>query len=258
MEQFKSDEEYYGDWEYTTNSQLGYVKKSPAYYWKMRNGGKLDTPALRFGALVHTLILEPEKFSELFFVFDPDKRPDKDKGMTAKANKEWKIALEKDCKEGKKYLMALKDYELALSLKRKLESYPEIKNILDNSEKEVAKTWIDFNTMSKCKGKADMIVSGGDMLVDIKTTGKDVADFKKSAYRYAYHRQAAFYMDGFGAKEFVFIVIETNSPHQVGIFRCGELFLEQGRQEYIELLEKRQRYCDTFEKANNHIINEEL
>jgi hypothetical protein len=65
-------------------------------------------------------------------------------------------------------------------------------------------------------------------------------------------------MDGFGAKEFVFIVIETNSPHQVGIFRCGELFLEQGRQEYIELLEKRQRYCDTFEKASNHIINEEL
>ena len=73
MDQFKSDEEYYGDWEYTTNSQLGYVKKSPAYYWKMRNGGKLDTPALRFGALVHTLILEPEKFSELFFVFDPSK-----------------------------------------------------------------------------------------------------------------------------------------------------------------------------------------
>ena len=63
MDQFKSDEEYYGDWEYTTNSQLGYVKKSPAYYWKMRNGGKLDTPALRFGALVHTLILDPEKFA---------------------------------------------------------------------------------------------------------------------------------------------------------------------------------------------------
>jgi hypothetical protein len=76
------------------------------------------------------------------------------------------------------------------------------------------------------------------MLVDLKTTSKPITDFRKSAYRYSYHRQAAFYLDGFGAKEFVFIVIETNEPHQIGIFRCSDNFIEQGREEYISLLEE--------------------
>jgi len=258
MKNFNNDSDYYGDWEYTTNSQLGYVKRSPSYYWKMRNGGKIDGPALRFGSLVHTLILEPEKYSENFVVFNPEDRPEKEKGMTSKMNKEWKKRLDLDCKEGRKYLMTMEQYELALKLKRKLNDCPEVKAILDNCETEVPKTWIDFNTMSKCKGKADIVIDGGDMLVDIKTTGKDVVDFKKSAYRYAYHRQAAFYLDGFNAKEFVFIVIESNAPHQIGIFRCSENFIDQGRQEYIELLEKKKKYCESAIEANNHVIHEEL
>ena len=258
MVDLNNDEQYYGDWEYTTNSQLGYVKRSPSYYWKMRNGGKIDGPALRFGALVHTLILEPEKYQENFIVFNPDDRPEQDKGMTSKINKAWKLKMDEECRDGHKYLMTMDQYQLALKLKRKLYNCKEVKDILDNCVTEVPKTWIDFNTMSKCKGKADIVVDGGDMLVDIKTTGKDVADFRKSAYRYAYNRQAAFYMDGFGAKEFVFIVIESNAPHQIGIFRCSDTFIDSGRQEYIDLLEKKNKYCKSVVEANNHIIHDEL
>ena len=258
MKTFNTDEEYYGDYEYVTNSQLGYIKKSPAYYWKMRNGGSLDTPALRFGALVHTLILEPEKYQENFVVFNPDDRPEKDKGMTSKLNRAWKVKLEDECSSGRKYLMTMDQYNLAIKLRNKLFACKEVKAILDNCKTEVPKCWVDFNTMTKCKGKADIVVDDGDMLVDIKTTGKDVSDFKKSAYRYGYNRQAAFYLDGFNAKEFVFIVIETNAPHQIGIFRCSEMFLDSGRQEYIDLLEKKRLYCETQSEANKHIIHEEL
>lgn len=258
MKTFKTDEEYYGDYEYVTNSQLGYIKKSPAYYWKMRNGGSLDTPSLRFGSLVHTLILEPEKYQENFVVFNPEDRPEKDKGMTSKLNRAWKTSLEEDCAKGRKYLMTMDQYNLAITLRNKLLACKDVKAILDNCETEVPKCWVDFNTMSKCKGKADIVVDGGDMLVDIKTTGKDVSDFKKSAYRYGYNRQAAFYMDGFNAKEFVFIVIETNEPHQIGIFRCSDMFIDSGRQEYIDLLEKKRMFCETQADANKHIINEEL
>ena len=102
----------------------------------------------------------------------------------------------------------------------------------------MANSWVDFNTMVKCKGKADIVVEGGDMLVDLKTTSKPITEFRKSAFRYNYHRQAAFYLDGFNAKEFVFIVIETNEPHQIGIFRCSEHFIDQGREEYVYLLEE--------------------
>ena len=257
MKEFLTDDEYYGDWEYTTNSQLGYVKKSPAYYWMMRNGAKIDGPALRFGNLFHTLVLEPQEYAERFVIFNPEDRPDKLKGMTAKFNKAWKTRLEDDCKEKGKLLMSLEDYELALRLRNKLESNQEIKSMLDASEKEVPKTWIDFNTMSKCKGKCDMIIDG-DVIVDIKTTGTDIKDFRRKAYNYGYHRQAAFYLDGFGAKEFIFIVIETKAPHQIGIFRSTEDFLSRGRDEYISLLETKKRYCESNTQATNHIIHEEL
>jgi hypothetical protein len=258
MKIFKTDEDYYNDYEYVTNSQLGYIKKSPAYYWKMRNGGSLDTPALRFGNLVHTLILEPEKYQDNFVVFNPEDRPEKDKGMTSKLNRAWKVKMEEQCKNGRKYLMTMDQYNLAMTLRNKLLACSDFKWILDGCETEVAKSWVDFNTMTKCKGKADIVVDGGNMLVDIKTTGKDVSDFKKSAYRYGYNRQAAFYLDGFNAKEFIFFVIETNPPHQIGMFRCTESFLDSGRQEYVELLETKRLYCETEQEANKHIINAEL
>ena len=234
MKIFKTDQDYYGDWEYITNSQLGYLKKGREYYEMMKQGSGIDSPALRFGNLLHTLVLEPKEYQNKFIVFNPNDRPEPTKSMASKLNKAWKESLEH--RDG--IVINLEQYNKALYMRDKLNSNNEIKNILKNSSKEVPKCWIDFNTMQKCKGKADIVVEGGDMLVDIKTTSKPITDFRKSAYRYSYHRQAAFYLDGFGAKEFVFIVIETNEPYQIGIYRCSDHFIEQGREEYISLLEQ--------------------
>ena len=247
MKQFNTDEEYYGDWDYVTNSQLGYLNKGWEYYEMMKQGGKIDSPSLRFGNLVHTLILEPKLFQDKFIVINPDDRPEPSKSMASKLNKAWKAKMEE--RDG--IVINMDQYNLALNLRDKLLRLDEVKSILDNSEKEVAKCWVDFNTMQNCIGKADIVIDNGDMLVDIKTTSKPVSEFRKSAYRYNYHRQAAFYLDGFGAKEFMFIVIETQEPYQVGVFRCSENFIDQGRQEYISLIEM-------LNKPKNNILHEEL
>lgn len=233
MKKFLTDDEYYGDWEYVTNSQLGYLKKGREYYEMMKLGSKIDSPALRFGNLLHTLVLEPKTYQDKFVVFNPEDRPEPAKSMASKLNKAWKETVEN--REG--IVINLEQYNRALAMRDKLLRHKEITDILDNSTKEVANSWVDFNTMINCKGKADIVVNGGDMLVDLKTTSKPITEFRKSAYRYSYHRQAAFYLDGFNAKEFVFIVIETNAPHQIGIFRCSDNFIEQGREEYISLLD---------------------
>ncbi len=234
MKTFDTDEEYYGDWEYTTNSQLGYLKKGREYYEMMKKGGKIDSPALRFGNLLHTLVLEPKTYQDKFIVFNPEDRPEPTKSMASKLNKAWKESVEQ--RDG--IVINLDQYNKALRMRDKLMSCKEVSDILSKSDKEVANSWVDFNTMVKCKGKADIVVEGGDMLVDLKTTSKPITEFRKSAFRYNYHRQAAFYLDGFNAKEFVFIVIETNEPHQIGIFRCSEHFIDQGREEYVYLLEE--------------------
>ena len=51
----------------------------------------------------------------------------------------------------------------------------------------------------------------------------------------------------------MFVVIETQAPYQVGIFRCSESFIDQGREEYIRLL---QLYKEP--KTNKNIIFDEL
>jgi hypothetical protein len=254
MKQFKTDQEYYNDWEYISNSQLGYLKKGWEYYEMMQQGEKIDSPALRFGNLVHTLILEPKEYQNKFTVFNSKDRPEPNKTMSSKLNRAWKKKIDECCLERDKVLLTLDQYNLGLTLRDKLTSVKDVKDILDNSNKEVSKSWIDFNTMVKCKGKADLVVNGGDMLVDIKTTSKPVTEFAKSAYRYDYHRQAAFYLDGFNSKEFMFVVIETTPPYQIGIFRCTENFIDQGREEYIRLLD----FYKQPKKNINKIIFDEL
>jgi hypothetical protein len=250
MKKFLTDYEYYNDWDYITNSQLGYLKKGREYYEMMKQGGKIDSPPLRFGNLLHTLVLEPKEYQNKFIVFNPEDRPEPTKSMASKLNKAWKQSFE-ERNEG--IVISLEQYNNALTMRDKLFKHKEITDILDNSDKEVANSWVDYNTMQNCKGKADIVVNGGDMLVDLKTTSKPITEFRKSAYRYSYHRQAAFYLDGFNAKEFMFIVIETNAPHQIGIFRCSEHFIDQGRDEYVSLLEEFGK-----PKKTNNLIYDEL
>lgn len=58
----KSD--YYNNVEYTSNSMLGWLKRSPAYYkaYITKNYEQKETTSLERGTLLHTYILEPEKF----------------------------------------------------------------------------------------------------------------------------------------------------------------------------------------------------
>ena len=95
MKIFKTDQDYYGDWEYITNSQLGYLKRGREYYEMMKQGLSIDSPDLRFGNLLHTLVLEPKEYQNKFIVFNPDDRPEPTKSMASKLNKAWKESLEK-------------------------------------------------------------------------------------------------------------------------------------------------------------------
>tara|TARA_Y100000114_G_scaffold53473_1_gene48803 strand:+ start:1233 stop:2009 length:777 start_codon:yes stop_codon:yes gene_type:complete len=252
---FQNDKDYYSDWKYITNSQLGYIKKGWEYYMMMKNGVKLDSPALRFGNLLHTLILEPEKYQEKFFVLNDEDRPEPTKSMASKLNKAWKNKMLTKIENDNKILIDLNQYNLALTLRDKVKSFKIINDFIHNSKKEIAKTWLDFNTLVECKGKVDMLIDD-NMIIDIKTTSKPITQFKKSAFTYDYHRQAAFYSDGFNVKEFIFLVVETNEPYQVGLFRCSEEFLDRGRQECFSLLNT---YKDFLNKKESvQLIEQEL
>ena len=147
-------------------------------------------------------------------------------------------------------------------MREKLYSIPRIVNLLSNGEAEIVNCWIDEDTGVYCKGKTDYVKeeNGRKILIDIKTTqDHSQRAFMGSCYKYGYDRQSAFYMDGFGCDEFVFITQEKERPYNVSIFYAGDEFIERGRHEYKYLLDIYKKFfIDNDAIVEEHLIIETL
>ena len=73
IKKFASDEVYYSDYSFVTNSQLGLIKRSPATYQYYRENPSVRpvTKALNFGRAFHMCMLEHDKFKKEVVV-EPD------------------------------------------------------------------------------------------------------------------------------------------------------------------------------------------
>jgi hypothetical protein len=53
--------------------------------------------------------------------------------------------------------------------------------------------------------------------------------FKRDIYKYAYHLQAAFYMDMLGINDWRFVAVQNTYPYTVEVYALSEELIEQGR-----------------------------
>lgn len=86
-----------------------------------------------------------------------------------------------------------------------------------------------------CKSRIDG--RNGGVVFDLKTT-TDATAFKREAFRYRYHVQAAFYLDalracGEIAERFAFIVVEKTAPYLSTVFWADDDVIDAGRSEYL-------------------------
>ena len=225
LEKMKDDNYYYSDKEYVSNSMLNLLNKSPQTLAQFIEYGGETTPAMHFGKAFHMSILEPEKFSSEVAIYD---------GKT-KRGKAWdEFSLENEDKT----IITAVEFECIKGMEDRITS--TVPHLLDGL-KEVVSVWETGGI--KCKGKVDIQNPITNTIIDIKTTGdKSLSSFRNSCYKYGYHRQAAFYLDGFQAKEFIFVVIEKKSPYNVGIYIASDEFINHGREQYNELLIKYKEY----------------
>jgi len=243
------DSFYYSDYEFVTNSQLGLIKKDVRTYKMMRDYPELrkETLPMIFGRAYHVAMLEPNEFNDKVLVFNSATR-------TTKGYKEFKADNPKA-----PTIILQKEYDKIMYMQDVLFSHNEVKDLLQKEgEREIANAWKDKDTNVFCKGKADY--RNGTTLIDLKTTGDGSHwGFSNSCKKYGYDRQSAFYMDGFGCNEFVFITQEKERPYNVSIFYAGDEFVERGRQEYKYLLDVyRKFFIDNEEIVEQHLIMETL
>ena len=231
IKKFASDEVYYSDYSFVTNSQLGLIKKSPATYQHYRDNpsDRPVTKALNFGSAFHMCMLEYDKYKEQVVV-EPD---------VNKRTKAGKEEYQKFLSMHKGMTIISKDeHESLEGMRNRLNSSIEAMEMLSGGVAEQVNIWNDPDMNVPCKGKADYWNKDRNILVDIKTTSDASPDgFRSSAYKYGYDRQASFYLDGFGADQFWFIVIEKSAPYNMAIYSCSDEFLEEGRMKYKTLLQ---------------------
>ena len=175
------------------------------------------TPAMAFGTLVHSMILEPETVDKLYHVMNQP--------ATTKAGKAERV---KALEEGKTIVNA-SDFTKAKAMQARVQAHPAASWLLGlPGHSEVSMFWemqTEDGRIRQCKARADRIakVGEGEVIIDLKTTSGPVspAELEKTVARFGYHRQAAWYSDGYeriagkAPVGFYFIFVSTATPYLV-------------------------------------------
>lgn len=206
---------------------LDHLAKSPAHYMAYLREGVPETPALRLGRVIHRAILEPDSLS-LAVAPECDRR-------TTVGKKAWAdfVAASVGCE-----IVTPTEAEQIRRMRDAVYVHPAARRLLfAPGHAEVSGWWFDRTTGELCRCRPDYLREDG-ILVDLKTTEDAGPAFAKSCANYAYHKQAAFYMDGVEAVTgerpagFVFVAVEKSAPYAVAVYQLAPVDIELGRALY--------------------------
>lgn len=198
-----------------SNTGIGSLRQSPHHYWARHLDPARpvaeETTAQLDGTLAHCAILEPDEFDKRYRV-GPD---------VSRATKAWKEAEADAARDGMQ-LIKPEQYDRALRQAAAVRMIPDVAEALASGRPEVSAFWIDEETEVLCKCRPDWVheTAGGVILLDIKTySDASPREFERQASRMAYHRQDAWYCDGYAAASgmpvlaFIFVAVEMGWPH---------------------------------------------
>lgn len=233
-----TNKEYHSS-EGLNRSAISYLIKSPLHFWhKYLSNNNIEEKlqdSLILGCAVHSLILEYDKFNELFSIIPSclDRR--------TKDGKE--KFLEIQLKSNDKILLKEELFLIAKEIKNSIIKNTFISEIINESEIEKSIFWIDKESNVLCKSKPDLFTE--NLMIDIKTSScASLKYFKRSIFEYNYHIQAAMQLDAYeslGNKKhnnFIFIVVEKDPPYATATYTISDKIIEKGRYEYKSALLK--------------------
>ena len=203
-------------------SALSAFKKSPNHLLAYWNKTFQATDAMKFGSLIHKLLLQPETFSYEFAVFE---------GKTRRG-KEWEAFSALN--EGKTIIKAqeVDDANKIIQNAMKNKVFSEMIQNATAVEKEL--NWSYKGV--KFKGYADMIskYNNRKCVIDIKTTTDAGRRFERDLMYNDYKMQLAMYTESFEDTEMdaYVVAIETKLPFNVQVYKLNETLLFKGFMDY--------------------------
>jgi hypothetical protein len=224
-------------------SRLKEMRRSPLHYLHRLSHGK-DSAPMRLGTAAHAAVLEPERFAEQFAVWS--RRGDSG-NLAPRRGQYWDAFT---AEHPGKTIITEDEYELAVDIAKAVRGNPLAMHYLASGDPEVTMQW----TMAggrRCRGRVDWMTKVAPPnlpneirphLVGLKSA-RDCRHFKfgNQAAVLGYHLSWGFYYDGFKAiKEIeprvIEIVVESDAPHAVAVYEIPQDIIDQGRDEYQNLM----------------------
>lgn len=223
-------------------SRINEILRSPLHFKCRYIDGveEKKTPALEFGTLAHTALLEPKVFLENFVI-----EPKFSGTGSKKAYEDWQNGL----KPGT-IVMSQKEADAIVGMIKGIQAHPIAKKLLKGGIAEHSYYFIDPITKLPCKFRPDYLTEDG-YIVNLKTTtDASRGAFSASVARYGYHVAAAFYSLGFKEvfgqepKGYIFIPIEKTPPYAAAVYVADATVMETGEKEMRKGLDLIKRCYD--------------
>lgn len=209
-----------------SKSHLDFVAKSPLHYWaRYVDPDRVipePTPAMVLGSAVHSAVLEPENFSRDFVV-----APEGINRRTNAGKEEW-AAFEASAKD--KRVLTAEQVELVRAIAASVHAHPAAKAVFSlEGLAERSYSWVDETTGEQCKCRPDWHSADRRIIVDLKTTEDASAEnFARSIAKWRYHVQAAWYLRGLGAEQFLFVAVEKTPPYATAVYAATPAMVAAG------------------------------
>lgn len=238
--------ETYCEWDAVNQSRLKLLERSPEHY--LLTGHGEVTKALEFGELCHVGVLEADQVSERYRVlpaFEDDeanltstgKKPKDPRRTTYYRNA--KAEFEREAARDGLRVATEADIKVVRNMVECIQRNTQAVQYL-NGKREVSIVWNDPSTGVRCKARIDVVTDDG--LTDFKTCPDPAHhEFERSIWKYGYHRQAAWYCDGWEVLTgerlpFRIVACGKEAPRQCCAAEMDSVSVDIGRAENKEAL----------------------
>jgi len=232
-----SNDEYHAS-DAVSRSALMELDKSPLHYYVKYITKEIpfseSTGAMNIGSAFHTMVLEPSLFDEQFFVCKQKTKPrigtPAYEDLLGNANG--------------RIILNASEYNLVSNMSHKVKNDDIAKELFAYKKAQIEKSifWTQKETGIQCKARPDIWLNG--LVVDLKTTSNaSLRAFRRSAYDYGYFLQAAMIHEALKSidiklDKFVYIAVEKDAPHHIGVFVLDDDALDYGVNLFNTLISK--------------------
>ncbi len=213
-----SNEDYHAGEGVSSTQLVDFVENPRLYYEKYiaKTIAREETPALRWGSVMDTILLEPEKASDLVVVV-PGEVLSADGSRKGKKYTDWLA------NQGGKIPLKASDWDDVQAQVAAVWNCPPAVDWLVASQRQKSLYWIDQQQDGDhkllCKCRYDGIV-GGRGFFDLKTTCEPLHKFRYSVTKYKYLLRLGWYALGYAfsynewPKDMAWMVLSKERPYE--------------------------------------------